>query len=55
MSATPKCVGGERPDHKHCHSKVEAKDDQYVPTYEPVQNGVSGTGEELNQTMVKVV
>jgi hypothetical protein len=31
------------------------KDDTYDPTYAPVSDGISGTGEELHQTMVKVV
>ena len=54
MSQTPKCPG-PAVGQTHCHTKVEVKDDTYDPTYAPVQDGVSGTGEELQQTMVKVV
>lgn len=55
MSATPKCPGPSAPKD-HCHSIVHEKPDEYAHTYTPVdENGVSGSGEELSQTLEKVV
>jgi WD40 repeat protein len=45
MSATPKCPGPV--EQAHCHAKVEIKEEYYDPTYAPVADGVSGSGEEL--------
>lgn len=54
MSQTPKCKG---PNEKaeHCHKVQHDDENQYDPTYSGNQNGVSGTGEELKNTLVKIV
>jgi len=55
MSATPKCPG-PAPNRTHCHSIIKQKEDEYALIYAPTtENGVSGSGEELNTTLEKVV
>lgn len=54
MSQTAKCPGPSA-QKAHCHSLVHEKPNEFASTFVPQEDGVSGSGEELTQTLEKVV